>query len=262
MLGVGWTEMLVIGVVALIVIGPKDLPAMMRRVGQFAGTIRRMGQEFQRELNKTTGLNEIANLRQSVTQPLKATADAIRKEFNTTTATGEVKPSGAIKPADPKVESVVDEIKAAAGIATPAAAAPVMTPIAQPADTPKAPVKAARPARIKAPAESKVATADIAPAKKAAPKAKKPIDSPAPVEAIAPAQATPAKRAAVKAAKPVTKAEGVVAKPAVKAVSAKPTAAKSTAAKPAAAKPATAEKPAAPKKAATTKKSAAAAKKP
>ena len=227
MLGVGWTEMLVIGVVALIVIGPKELPALMRRVGQFAGTIRRMGSDFQRELNKTTGLNEIANLRQSVTQPLKATADAIRKEFNTTTATGEVKPSGAIKPADPKVESVVDEIKAAAGIATPAAAAPVMTPIAQPADTPKAPVKAARPARIKAPAESKVATADIAPAKKAAPKAKKPIDSPAPVEAIAPAQATPAKRAAVKAAKP-----------------------------------ATAEKPAAPKKAATTKKSAAAAKKP
>ncbi len=262
MLGVGWTEMLVIGVVALIVIGPKELPALMRRVGQFAGTIRRMGSDFQRELNKTTGLNEIANLRQSVTQPLKATADAIRKEFNTTTATGEVKPSGAIKPADPKVESVVDEIKAAAGIATPAAAAPVMTPIAQPADTPKAPVKAARPARIKAPAESKVATADIAPAKKAAPKAKKPIDSPAPVEAIAPAQATPAKRAAVKAAKPVTKVEGVVAKPAVKAVSAKPTAAKSTAAKPAAAKPATAEKPAAPKKAATTKKSAAAAKKP
>lgn len=262
MLGVGWTEMLVIGVVALIVIGPKELPALMRRVGQFAGTIRRMGSDFQRELNKTTGLNEIANLRQSVTQPLKATADAIRKEFNTTTATGEVKPSGAIKPADPKVESVVDEIKAAAGIATPAAAAPVMTPIAQPADTPKAPVKAARPARIKAPAESKVATADIAPAKKAAPKAKKPIDSPAPVEAIAPAQAAPAKRASVKAAKPVTKAEVVAAKPAVKAASAKPTAAKPAAAKPAAAKPASAEKPAAPKKAATTKKSAAAAKKP
>ena len=180
MLGVGWTEMLLIGVVALIVIGPKELPALMRRVGQFAGTIRRMGSDFQRELNKTTGLNEIANLRQSVTQPLKATADAIRKEFNTTTATGEVKPSGALKPADPKVESVVDEIKAAAGIATPAAAAaPVMTPVAQPAEAAKAPVKAARPARIKAPAESKVTTADIAPAKKAAPRAKKPIDSPA-----------------------------------------------------------------------------------
>lgn len=245
MLGVGWTEMLVIGVVALIVIGPKELPALMHRVGKFAGTIRRMGSDFQRELNKTTGLNEITNLRQSVTQPLKATADAIRKEFNTTTATGEVKPSGAIKPADPKVESVVDEIKAAAGIATPAvAAAPVMTPIAQPAEAPKAPVKAARPAKIKAPAESKVTSADIAPAKKAAPKAKKPIDSPAPVEAIAPVKTAPAKKATTKAATPVT------AKPAAKAA-----APKATAAKPAPAKPAPAKKPAA-------KKTAAAAKKP
>ena len=244
MLGVGWTEMLVIGVVALIVIGPKELPALMHRVGKFAGAIRRMGSDFQRELNKTTGLNEITNLRQSVTQPLKATADAIRKEFNTTTASGQVQPSGVLKPADPKVESVVDEIKAAAGIAAPAAAAaPVMTPIAQPAEAPTAPVKAARPARIKAPAESKVATTDMAPVK-AAPKAKKPIDSPAPVEAIAPARATPAKQATVKAAKPVAKAESVAAKPAAKAAPAKAvkTAVAEPAAKPATKKPAAAAK--------------------
>lgn len=251
MLGVGWTEMLVIGVVALIVIGPKELPALMHRVGKFAGTIRRMGADFQRELNKTTGLNEIANLRQSVTQPLKATADAIRKEFNATTATGEVKPSGIIKPADPKVESVVDEIKAAAGITAPAAATPVMTPIAPPAVVAKTPVKAARAPRVKAPTESKVAAADIAPAKKAAPKAAKPIDSPAPVEAIAPVKSAPAKKATVKAAAPVTKAQSVAAKPAAK-----------TAAKPAAkavAKPAAAEKPATKP---ATKKPAVAAKKP
>lgn len=79
MLGVGWTEMLVIGVVALIVIGPKELPALMHKIGKFAGTIRRMGQDFQRELNKTTGLDEIKSLRTAVTQPLKATTDAIRK---------------------------------------------------------------------------------------------------------------------------------------------------------------------------------------
>lgn len=259
MLGVGPLELLVIGVVALIVIGPKDLPALMRKVGQFAGTIRRMGSDFQRELNKTTGLNEITNLRNSVTQPLKATADAIRKEFNTTTATGAVQPSGAIKPADPKVESVVDEIKAAAGMA-PAAAAPVMTPIVKPAETAKAPVKAARPDKIKAPTESKVATAEIAPAKKAAPKAKKPIDSPAPVEAIAPAKAAPAKKAAVKAAAPVAKAQTVAAKPAA-AKTVKVAAAKAALAKPAATKPAAAEKPAAAKKPAA-KKPAAAAKKP
>ncbi len=193
MLGVGWTEMLVIGVVALIVIGPKELPAVMHRIGKFAGTIRRMGADFQRELNKTTGLNEIANLRNSVTAPLKATADAIRKEFNTTTPTGEVKPSGVLKPADPNAESVVDEIKAAAGMtaataavaAAPASAAP--EPVA-PTPEAKAPVKAARPVRIKAPKEGAVDVTEIAAAKKPAAKATKPIQSPAPGEAIAPAK--------------------------------------------------------------------------
>jgi sec-independent protein translocase protein TatB len=251
MLGVGWTEMLVIGVVALIVIGPKELPALMRRVGQFAGTIRRMGQDFQRELNKTTGINEITNLRNSVTQPLKATADAIRKEFNTTTAAGEVKPSGAIKPADPKAQSVVAEIKAAAGIATPlVATAPVA---AAPVVAAKAPVKAARAPRIKKPAESKVETAELAPVKpvaKVAPKAKKPVaETTAPVEAVAPK--VTAKKTAAKSKVPAAEAQPPViktstakkpetAKPATtKAAAAKPAAAKSATAKPAARKPAT-----------------------
>lgn len=245
MLGVGPLELLLIGVVALIVIGPKELPGLMRKVGQFAGQIRRMGQDFQRELNKTTGLNEIKNLRDSVTQPLKATADAIRKEFNTTTPSGEVKPSGALKPADPKVESVVDEIKAAAGMSkplplTPAAAAaqraaeageaqavvaapaktaaPAMTPLASDAKAPvkaaKAPVKAARaPTKIKAPAESKVEAAEIAPVKPARkPTAAKSIESPAPVEAIAPKAAT---KAPAKAPRKTAKASPVEAEPVV-----------------------------------------------
>lgn len=244
MLGVGWLEMLLIGVVALIVIGPKELPALMHKIGQFAGTIRRMGTEFQRELNKTTGLDEIKNLRQSVTQPLKATADAIRKEFNTTTATGQVQPSGAIKPANPKVESVVDEIKAAAGM-TPAAAVPLVAP----AEAVKAPVKATRPPRIKAPTESKVVTADIPPvAKKAAAKPKQPIEAPAP------AKAAPARKATVKAAAPVAKAAAPVAK--AESVAAKP----APVAKPAAKKPA--DKASAPTAKPTATKTAAATKKP
>lgn len=132
MLGLGWTEMLVIGIAALIFIGPKDLPVVMNRVGKVVGQIRRMGNEFQREINKTTGLDEVRNLRNSITGPLKKTSEDIRREFNTMTPTGP-KPSGVIKPADPKVESVFDEIQAQAGIAaSPASAAettaaPVMT---------------------------------------------------------------------------------------------------------------------------------------
>jgi sec-independent protein translocase protein TatB len=223
MLGVGWTEMLVIGIVALVVIGPKELPAVMHRVGKFAATIRRMGSDFQRELNKTTGLNEIANLRNSVTAPLKATADAIRKEFNTIGPTGEVKPSGVIKPADPKAESVVDEIKAAAGMA------PAMTPLTGPAnpitpaaaaESPAPPetkpgrVRAPRAPKVKAPAaDAPVAVAEIPPAKKPA-KAAKPIESPAPVEAIAPKPRARKAATATAAKKPAARKPAAPKKPA------------------------------------------------
>lgn len=164
MLGLGWTEMLVIGVAALIFIGPKDLPVVMKRLGQLTGQIRRMGNEFQREINKTTGLDEVRNLRNAITEPLKQTTDQIRKDFNAMTATGEVKPSGLIKPADPKVESVVDEIRAKAGM-TPPAPAPAPTPV-KAAITPKNPaekkaVAKKAPAKAKALPTSKVTTSDL-----------------------------------------------------------------------------------------------------
>jgi sec-independent protein translocase protein TatB len=180
MLGLGWTEMLVIGVAALIFIGPKDLPVVMKRLGQITGQIRRMGNEFQREINKTTGLDEVRNLRNAITQPLKQTTDQIRKDFNAMTAAGEVKPSGIIKPADPKVESVVDEIRAQAGMTPPApVAAP--TPV-KAAITPKTPaVKTAvakkAPAKAKAAPTSPVTKSDLKALEAApAPAESQPID--------------------------------------------------------------------------------------
>lgn len=116
MFGIGWTEMLVLGVVALIVIGPKDLPVVMNRLGKMVNSVRRMGSEFQRELNKATGLNEITDLRRSITAPLKQTADEIRKEFNKPTASGGYEPTGIVKPKDPNAESVVDEIHEKIGV--------------------------------------------------------------------------------------------------------------------------------------------------
>jgi sec-independent protein translocase protein TatB len=195
MLGLSWTELLVIGVVALIVIGPQELPTVMKKVGQFVGQIRRMGNEFQRELNRTTGLDEVKNLRNAISDPLRKTADEIRKEFNTMTATGP-KPSGAIKPKDPKAESVADEIKAIAGMTGEGDA--------EGQGDPQKPATATQPA-LAAAANPAVATQPAQPARRrkaasADPVAPRPRRKAAARTAEAPAAAEPA----AEAAKPVT----------------------------------------------------------
>ncbi|MFC3704434.1 Sec-independent protein translocase protein TatB [Devosia honganensis] len=176
MLGLGWTEMLVVGVVALIVIGPKDLPVVMGKVGKVIGQIQRMGREFQREINKATGLDEVRNLRNSITSPLKQTADEIRREFNAMTPSGP-KPSGVIKPADPKAESVVDEIREKAGMPPAAKPAPVADEPAKPRATkPKATAKSTA---AKSTAAAKPARKTAAkPAASAEPEAPKPAAAP------------------------------------------------------------------------------------
>lgn len=60
---IGWTELLVIGVVALIVIGPEDLPEMFRQLGRFTAKIRSMAREFQRAMDQAareSGVNDVA----------------------------------------------------------------------------------------------------------------------------------------------------------------------------------------------------------
>ncbi|WP_134498734.1 Sec-independent protein translocase protein TatB [Microvirga pakistanensis] len=52
MLDMSWGEVMVIGAVALIVIGPKDLPRALRTVGQVTGKLRRMAAEFQGQFNE------------------------------------------------------------------------------------------------------------------------------------------------------------------------------------------------------------------
>jgi sec-independent protein translocase protein TatB len=176
MFGVGWTEMLLIGIVALVVIGPKDLPLVMNRLGKAIGTIRRMGNEFQRELNKTTGLDQITDLRRTLTEPLKQTAAEITREFNKPLPNGAVEPSGAIAPKTPGAESVADEILEKVGMsgagAGPAALTPLMTGLTPSVST--TPVESPAPAEAIAPGTKRVRKPR---AKKAAPAAAPLLDA-------------------------------------------------------------------------------------
>jgi sec-independent protein translocase protein TatB len=63
MFDVGWSEMVVIGAVALIVVGPKDLPAMFRNAGQMMAKVRGLGREFQRTMEaaaRESGIDEVS----------------------------------------------------------------------------------------------------------------------------------------------------------------------------------------------------------
>ncbi|MBM3584826.1 MAG: twin-arginine translocase subunit TatB [Alphaproteobacteria bacterium] len=62
MFGISWYEMAVISVIALIVIGPKDLPRILRTLGQWMGKAQRLANEFRRGLDqmaKESGVDEV-----------------------------------------------------------------------------------------------------------------------------------------------------------------------------------------------------------
>jgi len=67
----GFAEMLIIAVLALIVVGPKDLPKMMRTAGRFTAKIKMMGQEFKDAFNQIGEDEELATLRKEIDE-LKA----------------------------------------------------------------------------------------------------------------------------------------------------------------------------------------------
>lgn len=51
MFDIGWTEMLVLGVIVLLVVGPRELPTMLRTMGQYVAKFRRVASEFRYQLN-------------------------------------------------------------------------------------------------------------------------------------------------------------------------------------------------------------------
>jgi Tat protein translocase TatB subunit len=59
MMGISWMELMVIVMIALIVIGPKDLPAALRTLGQILRGVRRMAREFQIQMDQFVRESEI-----------------------------------------------------------------------------------------------------------------------------------------------------------------------------------------------------------
>ena len=75
MFDIGWSELVVIGVVALIAIGPKELPGVLRAVGQWIGKIKRMAADFQGQFQEAMREAEVADLKKTFDEASSAASN-------------------------------------------------------------------------------------------------------------------------------------------------------------------------------------------
>ena len=188
MFDIGYSELLVIAVVALIVVGPKDLPVMLRKVGQFVGKLRGMASEFRASFDEMARQSELDELRKEV--------EAMRK--------GQFADQAAHEATNVEVSQIFNEIgESLNGGGASFYPGQASQGLAQTAEiqTPEPTVSEAKPrARRKSP-ESTVSGGKT-PRAKAAPKAKAPAKPKAAAAKSAAARTVAAKAPAKRAAKP------------------------------------------------------------
>jgi sec-independent protein translocase protein TatB len=152
MLDIGWSELLVIGVVALIVVGPKDLPKMFRALGQFTGKARRMASEFQSAMNAAaddSGVGDVAADLRKMANPKKYGLDKIREATDDLTkwepdeTTGDATRAFAEKRADARerIKAQADRLAEERRAREAAEAAPAPEPEPEPVGDPVAGTK-------------------------------------------------------------------------------------------------------------------------
>ncbi len=144
MFDIGWSELIVIGVVALIAIGPKELPGVLRMVGQWMGKARRMANEFQNQFQEAMREAEVADMKKQF-DDVTAAASNLASGNVLTSAVKDVEEAlkldtSAIAtptpPEPPTAETLKEATVHQATTETPAQAAPVEAAPLQPADKP------------------------------------------------------------------------------------------------------------------------------
>ena len=204
MFDIGWSELLIIAIVMIVVVGPKDLPKMLRAFGKATARMRATANEFKQQFDealKEAELEDVKNIidetrkldpRSKITQvfdPIRSAGDDLRAGLQSTTS---------MSPATPEKVAEVTTPVDAGGAPVP----PAVEPTAEKAVAPKKTTRKAAPK-----AENKATEARTAKAK-AAPKAV----SPAKPAAKKPAAAKPeTAKAAAAPAKKTTKKTGTKA---------------------------------------------------
>jgi sec-independent protein translocase protein TatB len=138
MFDIGWSEFAVIAVVALIAIGPKELPGVLRMVGQWVGKARKMAGEFQGQFQEAMREAEMADLKKSFDEVKEAASGfaggnimtSLQKDVSSALDVSD-------KPAGTASSEIASSTEAAASSETSLAEAPaseplVIAPVAEP----------------------------------------------------------------------------------------------------------------------------------
>ena len=83
MFDLGTTKLLLLGIIALLVVGPKELPGMLRTIGRYVGMMKRQAAEFRTQFDEAMKESEFADLKQQV-EDLGREAQSAVKEAETT----------------------------------------------------------------------------------------------------------------------------------------------------------------------------------
>lgn len=150
MFDIGWSELLVIAVVLIVVVGPKDLPRMLRTFGRSTTQIRKMAGDFRKQFDEALREAELDEVREAARDlraldptkdirkamnPMKAVGDEIRSSLKAATKAPEPKVPSAAAPAasvEPTALGKAEAEPVAMADPLPAAAAPTVAPATAP----------------------------------------------------------------------------------------------------------------------------------
>lgn len=136
MLNIAWTELLVIAIIALLVVGPRELPRMLRTIGSFTGQMRRMAGDFQRQFNEALREAELDEVKRGI-DAVRSTnpATAIRNRINPLKPASRESGKGAV--ADPVAPEPAEGGDGTGSAQSVSAASPAAKPVAKARRTPR-----------------------------------------------------------------------------------------------------------------------------
>jgi sec-independent protein translocase protein TatB len=112
MFDIGWSELLVIAVVAIIVVGPKDLPRLMRGIGHYGGKLRRAAYDFQRQFEDAMRESEVEEVRKAI-ESVKVDTPPLDKPVMLPKPAAAEQPPAKAKPARKRAAKPKSETKTA-----------------------------------------------------------------------------------------------------------------------------------------------------